>query len=353
MKRIVVCCDGTWQRPLQNYRGQPAPTNVVRMADRIAKRDNHGVAQIMYYDEGVGTGGPFDAIWGGAFGAGLDQNIAQAYRFLVANYLLGDEIFLFGFSRGAYTVRSLAGMIRKCGIVRRDKVVSEAAALELYRDEQHPESRGPTAFRHATSIAGSDDIRIKCIGVWDTVGALGLPGATNSRYAFHDTKLSGTVDFAFQALAVDERRKAFLPTLWTSPPKRGQTLEQAWFPGTHSDVGGGIASCGLPELAMQWMSENAERAGLMFDPAVQLAHPLRPDPLAPLNAVERWPFWLIAGGLEGRVIHTGETLTLHPAVLQRWDTPNARYRPQNLLAYFKRTGNVRGADVASGSPLPA
>src|SRR5690606_17210148 len=118
MKRLVICCDGTWNRADQEEDDIPCPTNVVKIAFRIAKRDGD-IPQLVYYDEGVGTGNSLDRVTGGAFGRGLEENIHQAYRFLIANYEPGDEIFLFGFSRGAFTARSLGGMIRKCGILGR------------------------------------------------------------------------------------------------------------------------------------------------------------------------------------------------------------------------------------------
>jgi uncharacterized protein (DUF2235 family) len=121
MKRLVLCCDGTWNRADQERDGAPCPTNVVKFAYRIAKRDAD-VPQIIYYDQGVGTGNLVDRLSGGALGEGLEDNIHDAYRFLVANYEPGDELYVFGFSRGAFTSRSIVGMIRKCGILGREHV---------------------------------------------------------------------------------------------------------------------------------------------------------------------------------------------------------------------------------------
>ena len=133
MKRLVLCCDGTWNSADQERNGVPAPTNVVKLAYRVAKRDG-ATLQVIYYDQGVGTGNFFDRLTGGAFGDGVEANICDAYRFLIGNYDPGDEIYLFGFSRGAYTVRSIGGMIRKCGILARPCVKHYHAAIELYRD---------------------------------------------------------------------------------------------------------------------------------------------------------------------------------------------------------------------------
>src|SRR5262245_52407990 len=150
-KKLIVCCDGTWNRADQEKNGEPCPTNVVRIAYRIAKRDGD-VPQIVYYDQGVGTGNKVDHYTGGAFGEGLEDNIYDSYRFLVGNYEPGDELFLFGFSRGAFTARSLAGMIRKCGILRREFVRQYKKAVELYQGDALPDSAEPLAFRQQFSL---------------------------------------------------------------------------------------------------------------------------------------------------------------------------------------------------------
>src|SRR5262249_43985051 len=134
MARLVLCCDGTWNSADQaEVDGELCVTNVLKIATRLKKRNDAGELQIVYYDQGVGTGNVLDRVQGGAFGEGLEANINDSYRFLVANYELGDAIYLFGFSRGAYTARSIAGMIRRCGILRRDAVKLYPKAKELYR----------------------------------------------------------------------------------------------------------------------------------------------------------------------------------------------------------------------------
>ena len=204
---------------------------------------------------------------GGAFGHGLEDNVYEAYRFLVGNYEPGDELFLFGFSRGAFTARSLAGMIRKCGILERQHVRRYPAAIALYRDDQHPDSPAARTFRRAHAVGGDATLPIRFIGVWDTVGALGIPlrglrGLTRHKYQFHDTELSGSVAQACHALAIDERRAPFEPTLWAYRPKPGQTVEQVWFAGVHSDVGGGYPDTGLADITLEWMIDRAQGAGL-------------------------------------------------------------------------------------------
>jgi uncharacterized protein (DUF2235 family) len=366
MKRIIVCCDGTWDKPVQSFRGRDSSSNVWHFARRIAKSDGER-PQIVWYDQGVGTGDLEDVIRGGISGYGLEQNILEAYRFLVSNYELGDELFLVGFSRGAYTVRSLAGMIRKCGIIRQDNSPNYGAAMKLYQNAEHPDEPGPTQFRERYSVAGAGSIPIWFLGVWDTVGARGIPvrflsELTQRKYRFHDTELSGSVRNAYHALAIDERRWSFEPTLWTSNPKSGQTVEQRWFCGTHSDVGGGPASNGLPDVSLGWMLEKAEQAGLAFDQAVLRANPLHPQPTARLDSLERTALWGVLTFYNRRLglktiknedgtmsVVNDVTQTLDPSVRTRWDQL-ASYRPSNLFEYFERINDPR-ADSARPSLL--
>jgi uncharacterized protein (DUF2235 family) len=361
MKRLVICCDGTWSRADQERDEVPCPTNVVKIAYRIAKRDQD-VAQVIYYDHGVGTGNILDRLSGGALGKGLEENIHDAYRFLIANYEEGDEIFLFGFSRGAFTARSLGGMVRNCGILRRDSVAQYRNALKLYRDEEHhPDHPYSVDFRARYSIGGEARIPIRCIGVWDTVGALGIPvrglrGLTRKDYQFHDTELSGSVQYAFHALAIDERRAPFEATLWAYEPKPPQVVEQVWFCGVHSDVGGGYPEIGLSDLALDWMIEKAQGAGLSFDAETQRALPTRGDPRGKLHNSKTGLYRLTPGS--DRVIGksllrrrdgeeadegsatTDPTQSLHASVLQRWDS-DPSYRPKPLREYFVRVGDRR------------
>ena len=263
MKRLVVCCDGTWNTPEME-----SPTNVVRLARAVRPRDAQRRLQVLYYDEGVGTHGPIDKIVGGALGEGLDANVRQAYRFIAMNYEQGDEIYLFGFSRGAYTVRSLAGMIGFAGMLGRDRLASVAAAYELYRDEKDPTGEAATAFRREHDAAVPT---VTVLGCWDTVGAMGIPdklpgigldAAFNKRYRWVDATLGSHVAHALHALAIDERRKEFAPTLMHSATP-AQTLEQVWFPGDHGSVGGGDRHKEpLARGALVWMVDRIRALGL-------------------------------------------------------------------------------------------
>jgi uncharacterized protein (DUF2235 family) len=319
------------------------------LALSVANRDG-SLVQVAYYDQGVGTGNVLDRLTGGAFGAGLEENIHDAYRFLLSNYELGDEIFLFGFSRGAYTARSIAGMIRKCGILRRDQIHRYREALALYRSEHHPDSEVPVRFRRECSLAGEEIIPIRFVGVWDTVGALGIPLSwlrwlTRRDHQFHDTELSRAVQSAYHALAIDERRRPFAPTLWSYRPKTGQTVEQTWFCGAHSDVGGGYAERGLSDIALGWMKAKARQEGLVFDPRAEQAYPSMPDAAAAIHN-SRVGIYRITTGLDRTIgfdEKTGvadDTQRLHESVLARWDS-DASYRPASLHTYFKRMGDAR------------
>lgn len=274
MKRLVVCCDGTWQSLDNGW-----PTNVQRVAQFVMPTTSKNETQIVYYDAGVGTRGLVDKFSGGALGHGLDHEIREAYRFLALNYERDDEIYLFGYSRGAYTVRSLAGLIYSCDIVKRSKIRSIPRAMELYRDrEVHPDDDESINFRDSNSI-GEDDHRskVKFLGCWDTVGALGVPDAIpfinidnllGRQFEFHDTNLGSHIMTARHAVAIDEERQEFDLTPMNEPtdPIEGHSLKQMWFPGTHSCVGGGIRSTrGLADGSLRWMMHEAEQIGLEFD----------------------------------------------------------------------------------------
>ena len=264
-KRLVVCCDGTWNRPDQR---SGSPTNVAKLALGLASEDS-GTPQLVFYQRGVGTR-RFEHLRGGALGFGLSRNVCECYRFIVESYEPGDGLYFFGFSRGAFTARSTAGLVRNAGILRREHVDRIGDAYELYRargSQAHPRGTESQIFRRMYS---HEEIDIRFIGVWDTVGALGIPLAppwVNKRWGFHDTELSSHVRFAYQALAIDERRRPFRPTLWRQQPgAREQKLEQVWFAGVHSDVGGGYPEPELSEIALLWMAERAGECGLRFEP---------------------------------------------------------------------------------------
>ncbi len=225
-KRLIVCCDGTWQDLETRH-----PTNIVKLLQAILPEgviSGEPAPQIAYYDSGVGTRDLANRLAGGAFGLGLDTDVAEAYRFLVLNWEPGDEIYLFGYSRGAYTVRSLAGLIYNCGLIKRPFIRQTDAAIGLYRDrEKRPKADESRNFRRSFSR----DARITAIGCFDTVGSLGIPDLVrflpfdnwaNARYSFHDQELSPIVDHAFHAIGIDERRKVFAATPMEAHPSPTQ-----------------------------------------------------------------------------------------------------------------------------------
>jgi len=288
-KRLVVCFDGTWN----SADSKRSETNVVRLARAVrANSGDDGVAQVTLYLRGVGsTGIGLQRLVGGAFGEGVDDNIRSGYMFLVQNYVPGDEIFLFGFSRGAFSARSLSGLIGSCGLLKRQRLADLRAAWDYYRTASN---RDPEDFCEKHGSDCHTRVKIAFLGVWDTVGALGVPSTLRNliaapSYEFHDTEPSKIVLRGRHALAIDELRGSFVPTLWTGAEPAGCDIRQVWFAGAHSDVGGGYARRGLADIPLLWMAEEARAAGLQLDFSM-----LPPetggvlDPVAPHHE-SRWP----------------------------------------------------------------
>jgi uncharacterized protein (DUF2235 family) len=280
MKRIVVCCDGTWN----NDDLQTNDTNVSRMARAIHGSQQTGdILQIVLYLRGVGTTGLKLETWiEGATGLGVDDNIRSAYQFIAQNYVPGDEIFLFGFSRGAFTARSLAGLVTACGILKRSSLGSLPNAWAYYRS---PKPHSPKAFANSCSVDCHLDAEIKFLGVWDTVGSLGIPAsllaeANKQKFAFHNTSPSPIVKNGFHAMAIDEHRHTFTPTYWTGALPPGTFIKQVWFAGAHSDVGGGYKTRAIADIPLVWMAQQAESTGLALDWS-DLPDPAKLDPAAP------------------------------------------------------------------------
>lgn len=253
-KKIIILCDGTWNEP-----DAPCPTNIVKLARSIAPRDSRGLVQTVFYDQGVGTEGRLDKYLGGAFGKGVAKNVLDGYRFIAHNYTLGDDIYLFGFSRGGYTARAIAGMVACIGLLPKHRLGELKDAYAYYRTE--PAKRNRNLFE----LGQSTEIRM--VGVFDTVGALGAPTHTGQRLSrnwigFFDTTLSPKVRSAYQALAIDEQRSLFAPDIWVGEPGPNQTVEQCWFRGAHSDIGGGYPEATLSDIALNWLAKAAMLEGL-------------------------------------------------------------------------------------------
>ncbi|CAN7573380.1 DUF2235 domain-containing protein [Devosia sp. LjRoot3] len=315
MKRIAIFCDGTWNRMSAEH-----PTNVLVGAQLVLPVDAAGIQQITYYDEGVGTDGPeFIKLLQGAFGWGLLEKIEAAYRFLIFNYEPGDEVYIFGFSRGAYTARSLAGLIRKCGIAPRSQAGQIREIVEFYKDAAtKPDSDEAQRRRMLWSpgvilkeldrqwrldhgalpdvVSSAKMLTIRYVGVWDTVGALGVPKHLlintffpTKKYEFHDHQLSSTVRAARHAVATDERRLSFEPSLWdnldilNAAAGDSGKYQQIWFPGDHGSVGGGGDIRELSNDALAWIMDGAAVEGLALNLDRLEALRRATDPLAPLH----------------------------------------------------------------------
>jgi len=275
-KRIIVCCDGTWNDLEMRY-----ITNVGRLIQALPANGSSAgkdIVQLIYYDDGVGADASgLRKIWEGGLGKGIDNLLYEAYRFISVNYEEGDEICLFGFSRGAFTVRSLAGMIGKVGMVPRKNLKQVPRALSVYRSKNATRQE---TFKKAYSVKNP---KITLLGCWDTVGSLGIPDKVpfipidnmlRRRYQFHDTKLGRHIERAIHAVAIDELRKEFQATLMEKSSKNAPTkLIQKWFPGDHGCVGGGSwEKRGLSNRCLVWLLDQAAETGIDLKPDWDLLH---------------------------------------------------------------------------------
>ncbi len=340
MKRIAIFCDGTWNTPDENVDGKLCQTNVVKMANALSETSLDGKAQFLYYDTGIGSeGNLLERVFDGATGTGISKNILEAYRFIIKNYQPQDELYFFGFSRGAFTVRSLAGLIRNSGILKIENIDKADAAYRIYKSrkpEHQPREIEATLFRKTFAV--SEFTKIRFIGVWDTVGALGNPlflnGILSRKNGFHDTGLSTRIENAFHALAIDEKRKNFEATLWHQQNDHGdQILEQVWFQGVHADVGGGYVESGLSDIPMKWLLDKAEGCDLRFK-----AIDLHPDPLSKRHESYSGfyklqpPLFRPIGVKDPKKGETNESV--HPSVIERYQN-DMTYRPDNLVKYLR------------------
>lgn len=254
MKNIVICSDGT---------GNEYGTNITNVVETYKLANKHE-EQVVYYDPGVGTGGyhydegtgTLKAAFDKGTGTGIHKNLEQAYRYLMEVYEPGDRVYLFGFSRGAFTIRSLAGMLHNIGLLPPDHDNHLEYASKYYLDEQ---------YHHLNAGFKRDFCRpcpVHFMGVWDTVNSTLLHEGAK----FTDTKLNPEVRFAYHAVSIDERRKDFPVSLWDeSNVSPNQIMEQVWFAGVHSNVGGWYTERDLSSIALCWMMEKAKAAGLDID----------------------------------------------------------------------------------------
>ena len=294
-KRIILLLDGTWN----DADVGPFDTNIVRLREIIARsldaktpslpsqsnnsqigspttklvsgRTFQGQTEhIVFYERGVGTGPLLDRIKGGSFGEGLSGNIRRAYKFVSFFYEPGDQIFIFGFSRGAYTARSLVGYIAAAGLLKRESCTTENERKSWTYYRTDPNDRLPGIWSALTPFMNDRDaLRIECLGVFDTVGALGVPlpefyRINRQSYEFHDVDLCSTTNLNLHALAIDEHREPFAPSVWRKPKFKSfsTVTEQVWFTGSHADIGGGYIKeeqrvathlKALDDITLDWM----------------------------------------------------------------------------------------------------
>jgi uncharacterized protein (DUF2235 family) len=380
VKKLVLFLDGTWNDPDDK-------TNVFRLSRALADTDSDGNRQLSFYQKGVGTKF-LTRLLGGAVGAGLSNNVQEAYAWLVKHYEDNDEIFIFGFSRGAYTARSVAGVIINCGLLHNGAVLTTNQVYERYQrgKDEVPYYKLEYQSRHSPEKVKLKDIellkccrrvKIKMIGVWDTVGALGVPWTEvpwigRRNFYFHNTNLSVLIENSFHALAMDEHRSPYSPTLWTKfkplvdktleikpkeptaetiepfPPT--QTIEQRWFIGAHSNVGGGYKNDTLMSIPLNWMQQKAITCGLAFTdllPVITGAHLV--DPVDSYGQFMGGFYkWIKLGKHFNRTIGSDEYSVkggtskpinecVDASVFQRYKAVS-EYRPKSLLEWAKRRG---------------
>lgn len=373
MKRFVICLDGTWNNASREVEKENRkvfrPTNVLKLARATTAFDDNGIVQITYYDAGVGAMNrapdlrsrilrKADNLLGGGWGSGFEINIEEAYTFLANNYLAGDEIFVFGFSRGAAQARSLCQLIGWAGGFPPKRDAYYVPALfSNYLDQTGQGSAlsfvdGVNQRHVATGNPQRISItpaKVKFLGVWDTVLALGWrsrarTGTAEAPYAFHALAMPpDNIETIRHALAIDERRHDFQAEIWEDAP----FIEQRWFPGDHSDVGGGANNDALANSSLNWMRVEATAAGLKLDTQF-----LKYFSVNPLNETKKKSFGyqildtllMPVRGYQGvRRLGTSANQTLDDSVFKRLNAnknldgePNGRYRPENLLDFLAR-----------------
>jgi uncharacterized protein (DUF2235 family) len=380
MKKIVILCDGTWNRI-----DSATPTNVVRLGQLLRSSDPVGIPQIPIYVQGVGTAqgvgklsSSMERYLGGILGHGLYRNLIDAYIKLIFMYEPGDEIYIFGFSRGAFTARSLTGFIRATGIVPRGSLDMLPKAIKRYQDKSqgsktHPSSEESHQFRLQTSpfVATSEKevawregkqegdltlLKVSYLGVWDSVGALGVPRhlvaaslLNRNKYAFHDASLSSMVKSARHSVALDERRRSFEPTRWDNVvelnAEQGDDslpYQELYFVGDHGSVGGGGEIVSLSSIALGWIAKGAQEAGLSLQEQDLAKIKKLENILGPTyNSTTEPGFITKLMRKSGKDRAGPDTVDeLHPSVFERWKH-DAAYRPGSLVHLKTQLETIR------------
>lgn len=388
MKRIIFAFDGT-----TNTVDAEHPTNVLLTASCITPETSGGIKQIVHYDNGVGSD-KGEKARGSLFGLGLYKNIEQAYQFLIFNFDPGDEIYVFGFSRGAFTARSFVGFVKYVGIIERHNAIQISKAIDLYKNRKDNLGLYMNDFKakyssHICLSAEEDEWRcenipnynrgqaaifqFKYVGVWDTVESLGFWKVTrtfipklrdkpykNKLYSFHDHSLSDVVAGARHAIALDEERRAFDVTPWDNlerlnkkfgfdPSAKDAPFQQMFFPGTHGSVGGGGHIRGLSDGALAWVWEGANRAGLVFDASpTSRVYETKPDYRVSLDNTDPSKNQGLGQKLpkKPRAFVPTHLYEIHQSAFNRYNHPNpkeldgGKYEPETLAHLSDRIKHV-------------
>jgi hypothetical protein len=355
-KRLAIFLDGTWNEPGDN-------TNVWRLRSLCSPIASDGTRQLHYYDPGP------SGFKGGTFGDGVSKNVTQAYEWLIDNYEDGDDIFIFGFSRGAFTARSLAGFITKYGLLQPGAPLSVPQMYERYQAAEektiwklNAEVKQGTCDEHSDMehwmVKYARCIKIKMVGVWDTVGALGIPkfnipGISRSSFDWHHTGLRVPIEHGFHAMAIDEHRPPFEATLWTvrdgiaAKPRPLGSVEQRWFVGAHANVGGGYTNDLLGQPSLQWLADKASGLGLELRYNISLDGNIHQAQINDSYAdfvhgiyskLNRRSFRKIGANpwTNGKgEVHSTVNETIDSSVFERWRA-DEQYRPHNLSEWAER-----------------
>ncbi|WP_354004034.1 DUF2235 domain-containing protein [Pseudotabrizicola algicola] len=324
----VVILDGTMSSL------QPGHETNAGLAFHLIGQPVPGVRRRLYYEPGLQWEG-WRNLASVAQGRGINRQIRRAYGWLASQYRPGDRIFLLGYSRGAFAVRSLAGVIDRVGLLRHDLATERNVQLAYRHYMQGPDSPAARVFAQNTCHSAAP---IEMVGVWDTVKALGLRlpflwMLTDRQHAFHNHHLGASVRHGFHALALHETRAVFAPVLWDCPADWQGNVEQVWFAGAHADVGGQVGALAaarpLANIPLVWMLDRAEACGLLLPTGWRERFPC--DPKAPM--VGTWRAW---GKLfllrQRRVVGRDRSEKLHPSVAER---RGAGARPGGLLRGVK------------------
>ena len=338
-KKIILFCDGTWQDT-----DSENPTNIVKLKRLLSCKckckDGSDIEQIALYLQGVGTRGPVDKLVGGIIGRGIEENIRDAYEVLCDNFSEGDEVHILGFSRGAYTARSLVGFIDKVGLLDRNETEKIPELWRIYKSKNDSARKG-------------NEVIVKSLTVFDTVGSLGVPtdlsdtlneniifkifsSGINEKHKFHNVKTPSNVENIFHLLAIDEDTRGFKPTLFQMGENVEKTkLKQVWFCGGHEDIGGGHmdSDTGLSNVTLHWVVGELSKLGLKF--INNKEEKLKPNYKGKMHEV-----CIKALGQKIDLADSKEPRTIgeaaypeqyfHKSVLERFKDKEFNYKPRNI-----------------------